>query len=102
MIVDLFGEPASLPAGPAVLSIMTGAPLIPAVSWYAGERAVTALGPTIPVPPDGTTAERTQRMVQQVAQHLEAGLREHSVDWPMLQPVWLEDARRERAREGAR
>jgi KDO2-lipid IV(A) lauroyltransferase len=102
VIVDLFGEPASLPAGPAVLSIMTGAPLIPAVSWYAGERAVTALGPTIPVPPDGTTAERTQRMVQQVAQHLEAGLREHSVDWHMLQPVWLEDARRERAREGAR
>ena len=37
-----------------------------------------------------------------VAQHLEAGLREHSVDWDMLQPVWLEDARRERAREGER
>lgn len=96
VVVDLFDEPASLPAGPAVLSLMTGVPLIPAVSWYEDDYAVTQLLPAIPVPATGTTAERTHAMTQQVAHAIEAGLRQHAVDWHMLQPVWMSDARRAR------
>ncbi len=100
VVVDLFDEPASLPAGPAVLALMTGAPLVPAVSWYEDDRAVTELLPEIVPPVTGTTAERTQVMTQAVAHVLEAGLRQHSRDWHMLQPVWLADTRRARPAAG--
>lgn len=96
VVVDLFGEPASLPAGPAVLSLMTGTPLIPAVSWYEDDGAVTELYPQVEVPTVGDTAERARTMTQAMARAFEDGLRRHSTHWHMLQPVWLADARRAR------
>ncbi len=91
VIVDFFGEPASLPAGPAVLGMMTGAPVMPVTLWYDGARATGYVHDAIPVPEAGTRSEKIQAMTQQVANAFEAGLREHSVDWHMMQPVWLAD-----------
>ena len=39
----------------------------------------------------GTKAEKIQVMTQQVALAFEDGLRDHSVDWHMMQPVWIAD-----------
>lgn len=91
VIVDFFGEPASLPAGPAVLGILTGAPVMPVTLWYDGPRATGYVHDAIPVPTEGTKAERIQAMTQQIAAAFEASLRVHSVDWHMMQPVWLAD-----------
>jgi KDO2-lipid IV(A) lauroyltransferase len=45
----------------------------------------------IEVPAEGTREERIRAVTQGIAQAFEEGLREHSVDWHMMQPVWLAD-----------
>ncbi len=91
VIVDLFGEPASFPAGPAVLAMLTGAPIFPVTLWYEPWGAAGRVHPAIHVPTEGTRAERVQSTLQQVAAAFEISIGEHSVDWHMMQPVWLAD-----------
>ena len=91
IVVDLLGEPASLPAGPALLSILTGAPLFPVHLWFDGPIARGYIHDQVPVPPDGDNATRIQAITQGIADAFAAGIREHSVDWHMMQPVWIAD-----------
>jgi lauroyl/myristoyl acyltransferase len=100
VIVDFFGEPASLPAGPAVLGMLTGAPVMPVTLWYDGPLATGFIHDAIPVPTHGTRTEKVQVMTQQIAQAHERSLRDHSVDWHMMQPVWLADLDPSRRRTG--
>ena len=89
--VELFGETASLPAGAAVLAMLTGAALFPVTLWYTPESSTGYIHDRIEVPADGDRSEKIQVMTQQIADAFESGLREHSVDWHMMQPVWVAD-----------
>jgi KDO2-lipid IV(A) lauroyltransferase len=91
VVVDFFGEPASLPAGPAVLGIMTGVPVMPVTLWYDGPLATGYIHDAIPVPEVGSRAEKIHVMTQQIAYAHERSMRDHSVDWHMMQPVWVAD-----------
>lgn len=105
VVVDLFGEPASLPAGPALLAILTGAPLHPVSLWFDGPMARGHVHDRVPVPAEGSNADRIQVITQGIASAFEDGIRAHPVDWHMMQPVWLADLdptrRRSVAVEGA-
>lgn len=96
VIVDLLGEPASVPAGPAALALLTGAPLHPGTAWFEGKTAVVRIHDAVDVPTDGPKPERIQHMMQQVADVLSEGIRAHPTDWHMMQPVWLADLDAER------
>ena len=98
VVVDLFGEPASLPAGPAVLGMLTGAPVIPVTLWYEAERATGCVQDPIPIPTEGTREEKVRAVTQAIAHSFEPAMREHSIDWHMMQPVWLADLDPERRR----
>lgn len=89
--VDLFGEPASLPPGAAALAIMTGAALLPVTLWYGEDTATGYIHDRIEVPATGDKAQKVHAMTQAAAHAFEQGLREHSVDWHMMQPVWIAD-----------
>ncbi|MBU6243618.1 MAG: phosphatidylinositol mannoside acyltransferase [Actinomycetales bacterium] len=89
--VMLLGQPASLPAGPALLSIMTGAPLYPVGMWFEEEGTFGRVLPRVEVPEGLPRAEQVQVMTQQVADRLGAAIAERPVSWHMLQPVWLAD-----------
>ena len=89
--VDLFGAPASLPAGASVLAQLTGAPVYPVTLWFEPGRATGYIHDRVVVPASGDRDERIRAMTQQIAASFESGLREHSVDWHMMQPVWVED-----------
>ena len=89
--VDLLGEPASLPAGPALLAILTGAPLFPVHLWFDGPMARGYIHDRVPVPAEGDNQARIQAITQGIADAFSIGIREHSVDWHMMQPVWLAD-----------
>lgn len=91
VIVDFFGEPASLPAGPAVLGLLTGAPVMPVILWYDGPNSTGIVLPPIEIPTEGTKTEKIQVITQRIAHAYEQPIREHSVDWHMMQPVWLAD-----------
>ncbi len=89
--VDLLGEPARLPAGPALLAVRTGATLMPALSYYSKKHTHLEFLPEI-VPPEGVSLrEKVQMMTQQFADVIGVAARTHPTDWHMLQPVWTAD-----------
>ena len=97
--VDLLGQPACLPAGPALLAVMTGAPLHPVGMWFEGEAMVGQVLPRVEVPSGLPRDEQVRRMTQEIANGLGSAIAEHPVSWHMLQPVWtadLDPARRAR------
>ncbi len=89
--VDFFGEPASFPAGPAVLAMLTDVPLHPVTMWFDGEVTRGYVHDRIALPTEGEREDRIREITQQLARGWEAGIREHSADWHMLQKVWVAD-----------
>jgi KDO2-lipid IV(A) lauroyltransferase len=95
--VDLCGHRARMAKGPAVLALMTGAPLVAAPIWYedapdvpGGTRVVIEMV-QVPVPTHGSTRDKVQAMVQGCADILGAAIRTHTADWHMLQRIFVED-----------
>jgi len=89
--VDLLGRPARFPAGPAVLALRTGAPLLPVVSWYDARRTHLAILPELQPDRSLPFRDSVQRLTQSFADVLGATVRQHPADWHMLQRVWVED-----------
>jgi KDO2-lipid IV(A) lauroyltransferase len=105
--VEFFGETTTLPPGPATLSIRTGAPLFPVASYYDGDDGYfVVIRPAIPVPEEGTRAEKVQIMTQALATEMESLIRVAPHQWHLVQPNWPSDRlvgegeRNGRAREG--
>jgi lauroyl/myristoyl acyltransferase len=88
--VEMFGERARI-ASTAALAVHTGAALMPVATWFEGEDWGAHIYPEIPVPPDGTRAEKIAAMSQELARVFEAGIAEHPQDWHMLQRVFTAD-----------
>lgn len=86
--VELLGEPARLPGGPATLARLTGAPLIAATLSYQGPLLRIEFSDPMLVRRgrDGARA-----MTQEIADVFSAGIRRAPVDWHMLQPVFTAD-----------
>lgn len=95
--VRFFGETITMPPGPALLALQTGAPLVPVTQWYDGDRSVLEFGLPVTVPDSGTTRAKVAVMLQQVADVFEAGIRAHPEDWHMLQPIFASDVTARRA-----
>jgi lauroyl/myristoyl acyltransferase len=93
--VNFFGYPAKMPAGPALLAIRTGVPLITAfVSYQAGGINIELKG--IEIPQEGTDAEKVSIVVQRCADHFAQGIERHPEDWHMLQRIWVDGDFKER------
>jgi phosphatidylinositol dimannoside acyltransferase len=96
--VTLLGEPARMAAGPAVLALLTGAPLVPVSTYYerlppgapARWGVVLHIHPPVEVPP-GPRSEQVAAMMQSCADALGEQIRAHPEDWHMLQRVFTAD-----------
>ena len=91
--VDFFGERTSLPAGPAVLALRTGAVLLPCAAYFrtgAGHRVVVY--PPVPEPPRGTP-RRVEAMTGELARCFEDMIRAAPTQWHLVQPNWPSDHR---------
>ena len=82
--VEFFGRKSRMPAGPAALSVRTGAPLIPATLHYDGPDLVITFHP--PIPREGGPAAMTQRCADAFAE----GIAAHPQDWHMLQRIFVD------------
>jgi phosphatidylinositol dimannoside acyltransferase len=89
--VRFFGQPARIGAGPAALAARTGAALMPVVLWFAEDGWRGHIYPEIPLPPDGTQAEKVAAMSQQLAGVWQTDIAGHPEDWHMLQKVFVAD-----------
>jgi KDO2-lipid IV(A) lauroyltransferase len=91
--VAFCGATAKMPAGPAVLALRTGAPLLPVTLWTEGEPPhhtnVLRFHEAVEVP-QARGAARIQAMTQAVADVYTEGIRAHPTDWHMLQRVFVD------------
>ncbi len=91
--VQFFGEQTTLPAGPAMLGIRTGAPIVPAAVYftdrYNGHHAVVR--PPVPAERRGTFREDVARVTQLLASELEFLIRRAPEQWHLFQPNWPSD-----------
>jgi KDO2-lipid IV(A) lauroyltransferase len=94
--VDFFGFPARMPAGPALLAIRTGIPLVAAHVSYT-DTGIHVDFNTVEVPFDGDEPERISAVVQRSADLFARGIAEHPEDWHMLQRIWIDGDFKERA-----
>jgi len=87
--VTFFGGPARMPAGPAILALKTGAPLICAMISYT-EKGIHIDFSLVPVPTVGTETERIAQIVQNSADLFAQGISAYPHDWHMMQRIWID------------
>jgi phosphatidylinositol dimannoside acyltransferase len=93
--VDFFGYPSRMPAGPALLAVKTGIPLVVAHVSYTS-AGIHIKFSEVSVPQEGTESEKVSKVVQACADLFAQGIAEHPEDWHMLQRIWIDGDFRER------
>lgn len=88
VVVTMFGRKRRLPAGPALLSITTGAPLIvtPVYQTQRGWRCV--MTPALTVDATGDRRADVAALTQGMAEAFERAIASAPTDWHMFQPAW--------------
>ena len=89
MPIELFGSPAPLPIGPALVAIESGAPLYAVgVRRLADGRVAGRLLP-IPIAPDGTRRERISATLRAMAVAFESLISDAPEQWSaVFFPIW--------------
>ena len=92
--VTLFGKTTTMPPGPAVLALRTGAPLIPAAIYQHEDG--TWLGRVMePLPtPHGEGSDAVAELTQSLASAFESLIRHAPEQWHVFTPFWPEMRRR--------
>jgi KDO2-lipid IV(A) lauroyltransferase len=89
--VDFFDERTTLPAGPAVLALRTGAPILPVGVYFEGSTHHAIVEPALDTARRGSLREDVARITQDVAHALEELIRRAPEQWHLLQPNWPSD-----------
>jgi phosphatidylinositol dimannoside acyltransferase len=91
--VEFFGERTRLPAGPAMLSLRSGAPILPTAIYYT-DRHDGHLGvvrPPVTIERAGRLRDDVTRLTQALAAELEICIRRAPDQWHLFQPNWPSD-----------
>jgi lauroyl/myristoyl acyltransferase len=86
--VEFFGRMMTVPGGPAMLSLLSGAPLLGLQLWYDGPLLRGRLSEPITVPKTASRSEQLVDLSQATLNYIAAGIADHPVDWHMMQPIW--------------
>jgi KDO2-lipid IV(A) lauroyltransferase len=91
--VDFFGEQTTVPAGPALFAIRTGAALLPVATYFTnrvdGHHGV--IRPPIEVERTASLREDIARTTQVLIGEVEALIRREPTQWHLFQPNWPSD-----------
>lgn len=94
--VTFFGERTTMPAGPAMLAVRTGAALCPVHLAYTDTGWIQYVGAPLEMP-GARLADRVRAVTQAMADAFAARIALFPADWHMLQPLWTADRRDGRA-----
>jgi phosphatidylinositol dimannoside acyltransferase len=87
--LPLFGRPARLPTGPALLALRTGAPIVPTyVSRRPDGRLGGAVGAPLALRRTGDRRADVTEITRLVTARLEYHIGRHPEQWTVLQHVW--------------
>ena len=91
--VEFFGERTTLPVGPAMLALRTGAPVLPTAVYFTprlnGHHAIVR--PPLTANRHGGLREDVARVSQELAYELELLIRRAPEQWHLFQPNWPSD-----------
>jgi KDO2-lipid IV(A) lauroyltransferase len=90
--VEMFGAIRRIPAGPALLSLTSGAPLLvcPVSTLPGGWRI--QIGAPLEFEPTGDTKADVSALSRLMAAEFERAIAARPPDWHMFQPAWDESA----------
>ena len=94
--VSFFGYPSRMPAGPALLAVRTGIPLITAYVSYT-DSGIHIKFDSVEIPREGSESERIAAVVQRCADLFAKGIISAPQDWHMLQRIWIDGDFQERS-----
>ncbi|HET6770186.1 MAG TPA: phosphatidylinositol mannoside acyltransferase [Actinomycetota bacterium] len=86
--VTMFGEKRRMPAGPALLSLATGSPLLPCATYDAEEGWSVLIGPPLEVERTGDRRKDVLALTQRLAEEFERAIAAAPTQWHMFQPAW--------------
>jgi KDO2-lipid IV(A) lauroyltransferase len=90
--VEFFGEPTTMPAGPATLALRTGAVLVTGAVYSGPGRDHRAIvEPPLDTTRSGSFRQDVSRLTQEMATRLEGLIRRAPEQWHVFQPLWLSD-----------
>jgi KDO2-lipid IV(A) lauroyltransferase len=89
--VNFLGGIAKMPAGPAILAIKTGSPLVTAYIRYLDSGIELTFDETIKLPLAGTEEEQITKVTQSMADNFAKRIKDSPVDWHMLQRIWVDE-----------
>ena len=85
-----------MPAGPALLAVRTGIPLITAYVSYT-KTGIHIKFNSVAIPTEGSESERITAVVQRCADLFAEGISSAPQDWHMLQRIWIDGDFQERS-----
>jgi phosphatidylinositol dimannoside acyltransferase len=86
--VEMFGRARKLPAGPALLSISSGAPVVIAGVFDEGDRWRLILGPTLEPESSGDRRADVTALTRRIAVEFERIISTDPPGWHLFQPGW--------------
>ncbi len=86
--VEMFGATRKLPAGPALLSIKTGSPLLACLVHTTDEGWFCRIPEPLHIELTGDTRADVTSLTRLLAQQFERAIAAKPVDWHMFQPAW--------------
>ena len=89
--VNFLGGVAKMPAGPAILALKTGAPLVTAYIRYLETGIEITFDETIKLPVSGSEDEQIMIVTQSMADNFAKRIKASPVDWHMLQRIWVDE-----------
>ena len=89
--VNFLGGIAKMPAGPAILALKTGSPLITAYIRYLEKGIEITFDETIKLPVAGSEEEQIKIVTQSMADNFATRIKASPVDWHMLQRIWVDE-----------
>lgn len=86
--VEMFGAPRRVPAGPALLSLSTGAPLLVCPTYTTPHGWIVRIGRPIQIERSGTIRTDVTTLTRAMAAEFERAISARPADWHMFQPAW--------------
>jgi KDO2-lipid IV(A) lauroyltransferase len=86
--VEMFGRRRMLPAGPALLAVSTGAPLLVCSAWTTERGWGVRVGPPVEVERSGVVRRDVAELTRRIGRGFELAIAAYPADWHMFQPGW--------------
>lgn len=86
--VEMFGRTRRIPAGPALLSLATGAPLMISPTYTTPSGWRIQIGEPLSVEPTGDRRADVRALTAMVARGFEQAIAAAPSDWHLFQPAW--------------